>query len=65
MTPAETILEHASRGDTLAAERNHRDVAENLTKYVDGVMNRALDELDQHSASMMTKVESYPGLTSD
>ena len=64
-TPAETTLGHTSRGDMLAVERNHRDVSENFTEYVDGVMNRALDELDRLSASMMTKAEAHPGLTSD
>ena len=60
MTLTETVLGHASRGDTLANEQNHRDVSVELTEHVDGGMNRAMDELDRLSISMLAKAESYP-----
>ena len=50
MTLTETVFGHTRRGDTLANEQNHRDVSVNLIEYVDGGMNRAMDELDQLSA---------------
>ena len=65
MTPAETILEDEKRGDSLAAERKHRDVLENLAESAHGIASRAFGELELLSAAVIITAEAAAGLTSD
>ena len=65
MTPAETISENASAKSMLADGQNDADVSAKSVEKIDDVVNRAFDELDKLSASLMSKREAYAGLTPD
>ena len=65
MTLAETNSERASLTAKLAEVGKQQDVSENFVQNVDGILNRAFDELDLLSASLMSRAETLSGLRSD
>ena len=59
MTPVETISENASGESMLADGQNDADVSAKSVEKIDEVINRAFDELDKLSASLISKREAF------
>ena len=64
MTLTETNSVNASLEVKLAEVGKQQDVSENFVQKVDGILNRAFDELDLLSASLMSRAETLSGLRS-